>query len=131
MATATRIGTGKTVSGSFEDALARVKGAFQAEGFGVITEMNLQKTLDEKIGKRIEPYVIYGMCNPYLASRALEAEPEIGLVLPCNVVVHEHNGQVHVSASDPEALMEMVDNPTLTPIAQEARHKIERAMRLL
>lgn len=130
-APATKYSITKTLSGSFSDVIARVKGAFQAEGFGVMTEINMQRALDEKIGRQIEPYTIFGMCNPQLASRALDVEHEVGLLLPCNVLVHECEGAVHVSVQDPTLLMDLVGNPKLHPIAKEAREKIERSMQLL
>ena len=128
---ATKYSISKAIPGSFDDALLRVKGAFQAEGFGVMTEINMRKALDEKIGRQIEPYTILGMCNPQLASRALDVEHEIGLLLPCNVLVHECEGAVHVSVQDPTLLMDLVGNEGLHPIARVAREKIERSMQLL
>jgi uncharacterized protein (DUF302 family) len=128
---ATKYSISKEISGSFDDAMLRVKGAFQAEGFGVMSEINMQKALDEKIGRHIEPYTILGMCHPQLASRALDIEHEIGLLLPCNVLVHECEGAVHVSVQDPTLLMDLVGNEKLHPIAKEAREKIERSMQLL
>lgn len=130
-ARATQYSISKSIPGSFADAIVRVKGAFQAEGFGVMSEINMQRALDEKIGRKIEPYTILGMCNPHLASRALDAEHEIGLLLPCNVLVHECKGGVHVSVQDPILLMDLVGNDALRPIAQDAREKIERSMQLL
>jgi uncharacterized protein (DUF302 family) len=124
-------GFGTTVSLPFEQAVERVKEAFKAEGFGTLTEINVQKTLREKIGAEIEPYVILGTCNPNLASRAIALEHEIGLLLPCNVLVHQCGGHVRVSAQDPLLLVEMVHNEALRPIGEEARERIERALRSL
>lgn len=126
-----KFGFGRSLEGSFDDALVRVKAAFKAEGFGLITEVDFQKTLREKIGEEIEPYRILGMCNPDLASQALKAEHQVGLLLPCNVIVHECGGRVHVAAQDPEALMAIADSPALEPIADEAKRRIEKAMMLL
>ena len=111
----------------FDQAITRVKEAFKVEGFGALSEIDVRKALQEKLGQQIEPYTILGMCNPHLASRAIDAEHEIGLMLPCNVLVHECGGKVHVKAQDPIALMQTMDNAALRPIAAEAAERIERA----
>jgi uncharacterized protein (DUF302 family) len=111
-----------------EDAIERIKKAFLDEGFGTVTEMNMQKTLKEKIGKDIEPYRVLGMCNPNLAYRAISAEHEIGLLLPCTVLVHECGGATHVTVQDPELMMEMIPNRDLLPIAGEALAGIQKAL---
>ena len=115
----------------FEKAIALVKAAFKTEGFGTLTEVDVTKTLNDKIGEQIEPYTILGMCNPHLAARAIKIEHEIGLLLPCNVLVHECDGQVHVRAQDPMDLMQMIGNAELNPIAEEATARIQRAIRAL
>ena len=112
----------------FDAAVARVKAAFQAEGFGTLTEIDVCKTLKEKIGFDLENYCILGVCNPRLASRAISLEHEIGMYLPCSVVVHECGGAVNVRVQDPKAMMEMLGNPELAPIAEEARAGVARAM---
>ncbi len=112
----------------FDQVIAGVKEAFKGEGFGTLTETDVRATLQEKIGDEIEPYSILGMCNPHLASRAIKAEHEIGLFLPCNVLVHECGGQVHVRAQDPTQMMQLAGNDALKPIADEAKALIERAM---
>ena len=122
---------GRSLDVPFADAIDRVKAAFKAEGFGVITEVDFRKTLHDKIGEEIEPYVILGMCNPNLASQALKAEHEIGLLLPCNVIVHECRGKVHVAALDPEAMLALARSSALDPVADEAKPRIEKAMKLL
>ena len=111
-----------------EAAIEKIKKAFLDEGFGTVTEMNLQKTLKEKIGKDIEPYRVLGMCNPNLAYRAISAEHEIGLLLPCTVLVHECGGAAHVTVQDPELMMEMIPNRDLLPIAGEALEGIQKAI---
>ena len=111
-----------------EVAVEKIKKAFLEEGFGTVTEMNLQKTLKEKIGKDIEPYRVLGMCNPNLAYRAISAEHEIGLLLPCTVLVHECGGATHVTVQDPELMMEMIPNRYLLPIAGEALEGIQKAI---
>lgn len=129
--TLTTYGIGTTVPLPFDQAVNRVKDALKAEQFGTLTEIDVRKTLQEKIGEQIEPYTILGVCNPNLASRAIKAEHEIGLMLPCNVLVHECGGQVHVSAQDPLLMMQVANNDSLRPIAQEARQRIERALQSL
>ena len=115
----------------FDKAIALVKEAFKTEGFGTLTEIDVSKTLYEKIGERLEPYTILGMCNPHLASRAIKLEHEIGLFLPCNVLVHECGGRIHVTAQDPTLMMRMVGNEALNPIAEEAMDHIGRAIESL
>jgi uncharacterized protein (DUF302 family) len=121
-------GLSLTLDSSFEEVIARVRAAFKEEGFGVLTEMNVQQTLLEKIGLQMEPYTILGMCNPLLASRAIAAEPNIGLFLPCNVLVARRGDLVEVSAQDPLFMVPMTGNEALHPIAQEARERIDRAL---
>ena len=108
----------------FAEAVARVRDELTAEGFGVLCEIDVQATLRAKLGEEIEPYLILGACNPPLAHRALETEPDLGVLLPCNVVVYERNGTTHVSAIDAERMLSIVDNDTLTPIAAEIRQRL-------
>ena len=115
-------------TGSFEQTIERVKTIFKEHGFGALSEIDVRAALREKIGEEIEPYTILGMCNPLLASRALKAEHEIGMLLPCNVLVHECGGAVHVAAQDPMLMMEMARNENLQPIAEEAKRLIEKAL---
>lgn len=125
-------GTTYTLSGttslSFADAVARVRETLKDEGFGVLAEIDVQATLRQKLGEETDPYLILGACNPPYAHRALQAEPELGTLLPCNVVVYEHEGITHVSAADPVALLGIVGNPALDGIAAQVREKIERAV---
>src|SRR5688500_18385608 len=97
-----------TTSLPFADAVTRVRGALKEEGFGVLTEIDVQATLREKLGEEVEPYLILGACNPPYAHRALGLEPELGTLLPCNVVVYERGGETHVSAADPAAMLGIV-----------------------
>jgi uncharacterized protein (DUF302 family) len=117
-----------TLSGTtqhpFDEAVTRVREALAAEGFGVLCEIDVQATLREKLGEEIEPYMILGACNPPLAHRALETEPDLGVLLPCNVVVYERNGTTHVSAVDAERMLSIVGNDALTPIAAEVRERL-------
>jgi uncharacterized protein (DUF302 family) len=116
-----------TTSLPFDDAVAAVRRALQDEGFGVLTEIDVQATLRAKLGEEIDPYVILGACNPMYAHRALQVEPELGTLLPCNVVVHRVGGRTHVLAVDPNAMLGIVGNPDLDPIAAEIRGRLERA----
>ena len=124
--------TGYTLSGttslSFADAVARVRETLGEEGFGVLTEIDVQATLREKLGTEMPPYLILGACNPPSAHRAIELEVELGTLLPCNVVVYEQDGATHVAAVDPVTMLSIVDNPALEPVAAEIREKVERAV---
>ena len=115
----------------FDEALARTKEAFAAEGFGTLTEIDVQATLADKIGKEMDPYVIVGACNPGLAGRALDAEPQIGVLLPCNVVVRQTGGNVVVEAMDPGLMSTIVGTESIRPIADEARRLVSNAMERL
>lgn len=125
-------GTGYTLSGTtslpFADAVARVRETLAAEGFGVLTEIDVQATLRQKLGAELQPYLILGACNPPYAHRALQAEPELGALLPCNVVVYERDGKTVVSAVDPVTMLGIVDNPELEQVAGEIREKVARAV---
>ncbi len=116
---------------SFADAVSDVTAALAGEGFGVLTTIDLQATLKQKLDVDVGRYVILGACNPALAHRALMAEPHSGLLLPCNVVVQERaRGQpgVVVSIADPRAMFTMVDNPDVAPIAAEADERLRRVI---
>jgi uncharacterized protein (DUF302 family) len=112
----------------YEEAVARVKEALKAEGFGVLTEIDVRQTLREKLGAEMDPYIILGACNPQLAHRALEQEPDIGLLLPCNVVVRADGKGSRVDAADPQAMLGMVGNEHLDPIAEEAKQRLQRVV---
>jgi uncharacterized protein (DUF302 family) len=126
-----RYGMRRTLAGSMPAALERVRAALKDQGFGVLTEINVQATLREKLGEEMAPFVILGACNPPLAHRALTAEPEVGMLLPCNVVVREADGAVLVEAMDPAAAMGIVGNPAVEAVAAEARQRLERALEAL
>ncbi len=117
-----------TTSLPFAAAVARVRETLAEEGFGVLTEIDVQATLREKLGEETPPYLILGACNPHYAHRALQAEPELGTLLPCNVVVYEDGGETRVSAVDPKAMLGIVGNEALDPVAGEIREKVERAV---
>ena len=112
----------------FDEALAHVKEAFAAEGFGVLTEIDVQATLREKLGKEMGRYVIVGACNPSLASQALDVVPQVGVLLPCNVVVRETDGGVMVEAMDPGVMSTLTGSAELAPIAADARERVGRAL---
>ena len=109
---------------SFVDAVGRVREELHAEGFGVLCEIDVQATLREKLGVDREPYLILGACNPPLAHAALEAEPELGVLLPCNVVVYEHEGETRISAIDAERMLSIVGSAELAPTAAEVRRRL-------
>ncbi|MCC7366652.1 MAG: DUF302 domain-containing protein [Dehalococcoidia bacterium] len=124
-------GIRRTLALGYDDAVARVREALMAEGFGVLTEIDVKATLEKKLGVTREPYVILGACNPVLANQALTAEPEVGLLLPCNVVVRAHGGETIVEAMDPGAAMGIVQNPAIHDVAEQAKAKLTRALEAL
>ncbi len=125
--TQTRIGTTLQIKSDFDSALARVTEALKAEGFGVLTEIDVKETMKKKLNVDFRPYKILGACNPPLAHRALTAAPEVGLLLPCNVTVSQvGDGVVEVGLVDPLAMLGVVRNPALEPVAQEARARLDR-----
>jgi uncharacterized protein (DUF302 family) len=105
-------------------AVARVREELKVEGFGVLTEIDVRATLKEKLDIDVEPYVILGACNPPLAHQALEAEPDLGVLLPCNVVVYERGGITHVSAVDAERMLSIVENDELAGVAEDVRARL-------
>ena len=124
--------TASLAATAFDDAVARVRAALADEGFGVLTEIDVQATLKAKLGAETRPYLILGACNPPLAHQALQAEPTIGVLLPCNVVVAgDDSGGVIVSAVDPVAMFEVVGRPDVQPLANEVRARLERVLSAL
>lgn len=122
----------KIVPGRFEEVIPRVVAALAAEGFGVLTEIDVGATLKKKLDVDFRPYRILGACHPQSAYQALQAEPRIGTMLPCNVVVQQlPSGQVEVSAIDPVASMQAVDNPGLAGVAQQVRERLQRVVAAL
>lgn len=121
--------TRRLVGLSFEEGVARAREQFAKQGFGVLTEIDVQTTMKKKLGVELRNYVILGMCNPPLAHQALTAEPAIGLLLPCNVVVtEEDDGAVVVSALDPVRAFSLVGRPEVEPIAREVAAKLTAAL---
>ena len=115
-------GISTKVNQPYEEAVAKTREALQQEGFGVLTEIDVQKTLQEKLGANFRKYVILGACNPPLAHQALQAEREVGLLLPCNVIVYEADGGgTVVSAVDPIAMLGIIENPELQNLARSLR----------
>lgn len=115
----------------FAEALVATKAALAGHGFGVLTEIDMQQTLKAKLDKDMAPYVILGACNPALASAALDVEPNVGVLLPCNVVVRQVGDRVQVDALDPGLMVSMTSRDELTPIAAEARRLIGDALAVL
>ena len=119
----------KILATSFEETIARVTEELKKEGFGILTEIDVQKTLKAKLDVDFRPYVILGACNPPFAYQALLAEDKIGVLLPCNVIVQEVGpGQVEVAAMDPAAAMEVVQNPRLQEVAGQVQAKLRVVM---
>ncbi len=129
----TEYGYVKKLSGvGFDEALTRVSEELQKEGFGVLTDIDVKGTFKKKLDIDFRKYKILGACNPVLAHRALEADPQIGLMLPCNVVVQESEaGEVVVSIANPKAMFKLVENAALASVAEEADGKLKRVISAL
>ncbi len=119
-------GFSKTVDLSFEDTINKVTEELKKEGFGILTTIDIKETLKNKIDVDFKKYTILGACNPPLAHKALLAEEEIGLLLPCNVIVYEKEGKSAVSVFDPSLMTKVVENENLNPIAEEVKEKLQR-----
>ena len=128
MSTATRYTFATHVDGSVAEVRPRVEAALKAEGFGVITEIDVQATMRAKLGIERAPYLILGACNPTLANRAIQADPSIGALLPCNVVVREEDGRTTVEALNPMAAIGIVESKAVRAVAEEATARLERAI---
>ncbi len=119
----------KKVDISYDDALEKVTKELQKEGFGVLTEIDVKKTLKEKLDVDVSRYKILGACNPSFAHKALLAEPGVGLLLPCNVIVYEsEDGVTHVAAINAEAMLGVVDRDDIAPIAQDVNKRLQRVI---
>ena len=125
----TSFGFGKPVDLQFDAAIERVTDALQAEGFGVLSDIDVSAKMKEKLGKDLPRYRILGACNPALAYDAINAVPDIGLLLPCNVLVREDEaGRVHVGFMDPEAVMGLVDHEQVRPLARDVNARLHRVL---
>lgn len=125
-------GFSTTFSGSFDDAIEKVTEELQKEGFGVLTEINVKAVMKKKLDVDKRPYTILGACNPVLANKAITAEPDIGLLLPCNVLVREEeNGDVTVAFMDPASVMSLVNKEGIEELAGEVRERLQRVMKAL
>lgn len=125
-------GFSKTVSGTFDSVITQVTDALKTEGFGVLTEIDVKKTLKAKIDVDRRPYTILGACNPTLANQAINADPDIGLLLPCNVVVREEeDSSITVAFMDPQAVLALVDQPGVSELGMQVREKLQRVSALL
>lgn len=113
----------------FEEAIELATSELQKEGFGVLTQINVKETLKKKIDADFRPYIILGACNPHFAHKALQVEDKLGVLLPCNVVVEQHeDGSVEISTVDPHAMMAPVTNPQLETLAAEVREKVKKVI---
>ena len=129
MDTNSNFGFGKTVELSFDEAIETVTAELQKEGFGVLSEIDVSAKMKEKLNKDMPSYRILGACNPALAYQAIEAVEDIGLLLPCNVLVREDDaGTVHVDFMDPQSVLSLVDDPRVAPLASEVKAKLERVL---
>ncbi|EXJ14260.1 DUF302 domain-containing protein [Imhoffiella purpurea] len=116
----------------FEESVDRVTEALKAEGFGVLTDIDVASTLKTKLGVDKGPYRILGACNPPLANQALDLEPDIGLLLPCNVLVRRtQGGKTRIAVMDPKAVLDLVDNPEVSKVATEVRERLDRVIAAL
>lgn len=118
----------KKIDADYEEAVEKAREALKEEGFGVLTEIDVKATLKKKLEVDFENYIILGACNPPFAHKALQAEHDIGLLLPCNVIVHEKEGETYISAMLPTVAMQIIDNPKLQRIASEVEERLKRAV---
>ena len=121
-------GFSKQVDLSYEDAIEKVTGELKKEGFGVLTTIDVKDTLKKKIDVDFKKYIILGACNPSLAYRALTAEEELGLLLPCNVIVYENNNKTTVSVFDPKIMTQIIESQELDTIASEVQTRLKRVL---
>ncbi len=120
------------IAGPFDRALERVQAALKAEGFGVLSDIDIQKAMKEKLGKDMPAYRILGACNPPLAHQALQADPDIGLLLPCNVTVRQAQGdRVVVGFLDPQTMVQLTNNAAIGAVSQDARERLLRVREAL
>lgn len=123
-----KYGFSKTTEYSFEQAIEKVTEELKREGFGVLTTIDVKDTLKKKIDVDFKKYTILGACNPKLAHGALQVEEELGLLLPCNVIVYEKNEKTVVSIFDPRVMTLVIENPEMKPVAEEVKNKLQRVL---
>jgi len=123
-----KYGFSKTTDYSFEEAIQKVTDELKKEGFGVLTTIDVKDTLKKKLDVDFKKYTILGACNPPLAHQALQAEEELGLLLPCNVIVYEKEGKSVVSVFDPIVMAHIIDNPVMKSVAEEVKKKLEKVL---
>ena len=121
-------GITRTVSAGYDETVARVRELLKEEGFGVLTEIDVKRTLKEKLDQDVDPYVILGACNPNFAARSLRIEPDIGLLLPCNIIVARRAGATHVGVVNPQSLVRITSNAELAEIANEVDARLRRVI---
>lgn len=121
-------GFSKIVALSFNEAIEKVTDELKKEGFGVLTAIDIKETLKKKIDVDVPRYTILGACNPHFAHKALQTEIEVGLLLPCNVIVYESDGATHVSVFDPLVMEKIIENPAMKPIAEDVQQKLRRVI---
>ena len=121
-------GFSKTVDMSYEQAIEKVTAELKKEGFGVLTFIDVKETLKQKINVDFKKYAILGACNPPIAHKALQEEEQIGLLLPCNVIVYENDGKTRVSIFDPMVMTWIMENDQMKPIATEVQEKLQRVL---
>lgn len=123
-----KYGFSKTVDLSYEETLNKVTEELKKEGFGVLTSIDVKETLKQKINVDFKKYKILGACNPPIAHRALQTEEELGLLLPCNIIVYERENKTVVSAFEPMLMMEIIENENMKPIAEEVSKKLHKVL---
>jgi len=123
-----KYGFSKTTDYSFEQAIEKVTEELKKEGFGILTTIDVKDTLKKKIDVDFKKYTILGACNPKLAHNALQVEEELGLLLPCNVIVYEKNDKTVISIFDPSIMTLVIDNPDMKPVAEEVKNKLEKVL---
>ncbi|MDD8017086.1 MAG: DUF302 domain-containing protein [Bacteroidota bacterium] len=121
-------GISTTTSLSYEQAVAKVTEELKKEGFGILTTIDVKETLKKKIDVDFHKYIILGACNPPFAHKALQAEEQVGLLLPCNVIVYEKEGRTTISAFNPLIMGQLISNPAMQPIAEEVKARLERVI---
>lgn len=124
-----KYGFSKTTDYSFEQAIEKVTEELKKEGFGVLTTIDVKDTLKKKIDVDFKKYTILGACNPKLAHSALQVEEELGLLLPCNVIVYEKNDKTIVSIFDPRVMTLVIENPEMKSVAEEVKNKVQRVLK--